>query len=85
MLEAMSSAVPPVVTAVGEIPRFVRSGETGYLVPVGDVGAITDALDRLLSDDALRTAMGEAAAADVRRRTSIESVSQAYRRLFRTV
>lgn len=84
MLEAMSSGVPPVVTAVGEIPRFVRPGETGFVVPVGDVAAMTDALDRLLSDEGLRTAIGAAAAADVRLRTSIEAVSQAYQCIFRT-
>lgn len=44
LLEAMASGLRCVaadVTAVGEV---VRSGETGWLVPTGDLGAFTDAL-----------------------------------------
>jgi glycosyltransferase involved in cell wall biosynthesis len=39
----------------------VLDGETGLLVPAGDVGALRDALRTLLSDPALRRRMGEAA------------------------
>lgn len=84
MLEAMAAGVPPVVTAVGEIPGFVHDGETGFVVPVGDVEALAAALDRLLSDESLRATMSAAAAEDVRARASVEAVSEAYRRLFTT-
>ena len=59
-LEAQAASVPVISTdATGAIDAFV-DGMTGLRVPVGDVDALAQALDRLLSDAELRTAMGEA-------------------------
>jgi glycosyltransferase involved in cell wall biosynthesis len=82
MLEAMGSGLPVVVTAVGEISAFVRDGETGILFATGDVDGLTEALDRLLGDPELRRRIGEAAAADVAARVSIEAVADVYRGVF---
>ena len=60
-VEAMFAGLPVVTTGVGGIPEMVLDGETGLLVPPGDEASIADAIERLLGDDALRTAMGEAA------------------------
>ena len=49
-----------VATAVGGIPECVLSGETGVLVPPGDSSALTEALVGLLSNSALRGALGAA-------------------------
>jgi len=81
MLEAMASGLPPVVTDVGELGSFVRDGETGYVVPVGDVAAIAARVETLLANPDARAAMGAAAAADVRTRVSIDAVSRVYREL----
>jgi N-acetyl-alpha-D-glucosaminyl L-malate synthase BshA len=70
-LEAMSCAVPVIATNVGGLPEVVVSGETGYLFPVGDVDAMAEAAVRLLQDEPLRRAMGEAG-----RRRAVESFSQ---------
>ncbi|MDH3744972.1 MAG: N-acetyl-alpha-D-glucosaminyl L-malate synthase BshA, partial [Acidobacteriota bacterium] len=40
-LEALSCEVPVVATAVGGLPEVVTEGETGYLLPVGDVEGMT--------------------------------------------
>ena len=58
-IEALAAALPVVATRVGGIPDVVTEGEDGYLVEVGDVEAIADALERLARDPELRRALGE--------------------------
>ena len=60
-LEAMSAGVP-VIGAVAEgLPELVRNGETGYLLPVGDVEGMARRSIELLSDAKKHAAMSEAA------------------------
>jgi glycosyltransferase involved in cell wall biosynthesis len=58
--EAMASGLPVVSTGVGAIPELVESGRNGFIVEPGDVASLARALDRLVSDDALRDRMGRA-------------------------
>lgn len=51
---------PVVATAVGDIPKVVRDGVTGLLVPPGDAGALADALVTLLLDAGQAEALGKA-------------------------
>jgi len=60
VLQAMACGLPVVASNVGGLPEIVEDGRTGLLVPPGDVDALASALDRLLSEPALRAAMGEA-------------------------
>lgn len=55
VLEAMQVGVPTVTTAVGGIFELIEDGVNGLLVPVGDETALARALERLLTDQALRT------------------------------
>jgi spore coat protein SA len=59
--EAMAAGVPLVATRGGAFTEIVDEGVTGLLVERGDAAELAAAMDRLLSDDALRTAMGAAA------------------------
>jgi glycosyltransferase involved in cell wall biosynthesis len=61
LLEAMASHVPVVATSVGDIPLLVRDGETGYLVPAGDVRELTKRMADLLADPKRSAAMAGAA------------------------
>jgi 2-deoxystreptamine N-acetyl-D-glucosaminyltransferase/2-deoxystreptamine glucosyltransferase len=58
--EAMAAGRPVVASAVGGLLDLVVDGETGLLVPPGNVGALRAALERLLDDVELRRRMGEA-------------------------
>ena len=58
VLEAMALGVPVVATTIAGIPRLIRDGENGLLVPPGDVEELTRALARTLRDAELRARLG---------------------------
>jgi glycosyltransferase involved in cell wall biosynthesis len=59
--EALVCGVPVVAFDTGGTRAVVRDGETGRLVPDGDVLALASALAELLRDEEKRRAMGEKA------------------------
>jgi glycosyltransferase involved in cell wall biosynthesis len=61
IIEAMLSGLPVVATDIRGSREEVVDGESGYLVPLGDVPALARALQRLAADAALRTSFGQAA------------------------
>ncbi len=66
-LEAAAHALPVVAYQHGGVPEAVVDGFTGLLAPEADVRALSEHLERLLSDSALRDEMGRAALARVKR------------------
>jgi N-acetyl-alpha-D-glucosaminyl L-malate synthase BshA len=66
-LEAMSSGVPVIGTTAEGLPELIQDGETGYLLPVGDVAGMARRAIELLTDERCRAAMGESS-----RRIAIE-------------
>ncbi|MFQ3666185.1 MAG: glycosyltransferase family 4 protein [Sphingomonadaceae bacterium] len=77
LIEGAAAALPLVTTDVPGCRDAVRPGETGFLVPPGNVEALVDAIDRLLSDRTLRVRMGLAARADAEARFSVERIVEA--------
>jgi glycosyltransferase involved in cell wall biosynthesis len=63
LVEAMVAGLPVVASDVGGIPEVVRDGETGLLVPPGDVDRLAEALDRLAGDPDLRARLSAGARA----------------------
>jgi glycosyltransferase involved in cell wall biosynthesis len=60
-IEAMACGCPIVAANTGGAPEAVTPGETGFLVPPGDVDATAEALARIIADPASRKRMGAAA------------------------
>ncbi len=60
LMEAMASGVPVVTTRVAGVSELVEDGVSGFVVPPGDVEALTRAIDTLFADAALRERFGAA-------------------------
>jgi glycosyltransferase involved in cell wall biosynthesis len=58
ILEAMRAGLPVVASSVGGVGESVQDGETGYLVPRGDVALLRDRIGRLLASPELRGRLG---------------------------
>jgi glycosyltransferase involved in cell wall biosynthesis len=58
LMEAMASGVPVVTTRVAGVSELVEDGVSGFVVPPGDVDALTRAIDALLGDPVLRARFG---------------------------
>lgn len=65
LIEAMASGVPGVSTEVGGVRDVIGGSETGRTAPFGEAETLARAIDELLSDAPLRTAMGTRARARV--------------------
>lgn len=53
LLEACAMGLPVATTSVGGIPDLLTDGHTGLLVSLATDEAITEAVERLLTDDSL--------------------------------
>ncbi len=60
-LESMACGTPVVASRVGGLQELVRDGETGFLVSPARPDTFARGLERLLSDPALRDALGRRA------------------------
>jgi glycosyltransferase involved in cell wall biosynthesis len=60
ILEAMSAGCALVATNHGGAPEIVENEVSGLLVPPGDVDALAAAIERLVTDEALRRRLGKA-------------------------
>lgn len=78
LLEAMSTGLPCVATAVGGVPDLVADGVSGLLVPPLDPASLADALARVLSDPPLATSLGREAKRMVEHSYSLEIAAARY-------
>jgi glycosyltransferase involved in cell wall biosynthesis len=65
VVEALAVGTPVIATATGGVAEVLRDGETGLLVPAGDVDALAAAIRRFTGDAALRERLRTAAAPSV--------------------
>jgi glycosyltransferase involved in cell wall biosynthesis len=59
LFEAMASGKPVIATNTHTMASYVEDGENGLLVPEGDAEALKGAIERLMSDEALRMRLGK--------------------------
>ncbi|EMI22390.1 group 1 glycosyl transferase [Rhodopirellula maiorica SM1] len=72
LLEAMSTSLPSIVSAVNELPHVVRDGREGFTFQRGNVKDLAAKLSLLVSDSRMRTEFGDNARSRV-----IKNYSQA--------
>ncbi len=82
VLDAMSCAKPVIGSNVAGNPLAVVDGETGLIVPEGNVGALAGALLRLVDDGELRQQMGAASRARIENGLGWPHLARRYREHF---
>ncbi len=84
IMEALALRRPVLSTYVAGIPELVQPGRNGWLVPAGDIDALTATLhDCLSADVATLRAMGEAGRSQVLERHDVEREATRLHSLFR--
>jgi len=76
IIEALAARVAVVATPVGATPELLTHERSALFVPVGDAGALADALVRLIDDPALRHAIAEAGHAVYDQKLDIDLLSR---------
>lgn len=61
LLEAMGWGLAAITTPVGGIPELVNDGEDGLLITPGNVRQLSEAMETLITDRALRLTLGKKA------------------------
>lgn len=82
LLEAMQDGKAIVAADIDGIPEDVEDDRSALLVPPRDVGALATALERVVTDDALRARLGAGARAAFERRFSASAMTDAVRALY---
>ena len=65
LFEYMACGCAVVAADVGQVGTVVEAGKTGLLYPAGNLEQLTDRCEQVLSEPALRQAMGAAAAKEI--------------------
>jgi glycosyltransferase involved in cell wall biosynthesis len=84
-LEAMACGVPVIAFDAGGIPEYVRDGETGCLVELGDESSLAKKLSGLCDLESFRRRLGLSALKMVREEFELTKQTQAYRTLYQSI
>jgi glycosyltransferase involved in cell wall biosynthesis len=84
-LEAMALGCPVIASDVPCLREVVRDGETGYLVPVGDVVLFARRTYALHKDESLRERIGAAARQYVHRQYPLAGAVERWREVYRNI
>lgn len=83
--EAMAMEKAVVSTDVGDVPVHIQDGKNGYIVPVGDTGAMCERILYLYGNPEVRERIGVAARDEVKRSLSPEIVAEKTLSFYRRV
>ena len=76
VLDAWSYGLPVITTPVGGIPDVAKDGENMLLFNPGDVDALADCMDRMITDKGLRDKISRASLEFARVRFNIETINK---------
>lgn len=82
--EAMSMKKAIVSTNVGDVPRYIKTGLSGVIVPIGDYKGIACELLALIGDDAKRQFYGEHAREIAKKYLSVDLCVQKHLKAYQT-
>jgi glycosyltransferase involved in cell wall biosynthesis len=82
IMEAMGLGIPVVAFDIPGVDRVVDSGKTGFLVPFGDVNALSDAWTDLLKNPRKREAMGQQGRRLILHSFSAKRMAKEYEKLY---
>ena len=82
LLEAMALGTPCISTDVTGIPEVLRDGQSGLMTPQHDAPALAAALEKLLSDAALRVRLAGAARRVIENSFDTHRNTEALRQIF---
>ncbi len=85
IIEFLASGKPVIATRVGGNVELVFDGKTGFLVDVGDVEGLANAMYRLAMDADAVTNMGERARAFVKSNFAVKKMVQQHLAIYKTV
>jgi len=85
IVEYQYAGLPVVCSETGGNPEAVIEGESGWLFPVGDIDALADRLDRLLTDPSMARAMGKRGRSQAEERYQPEAMAERYLAVYRTL
>lgn len=85
VVEAMARRVPVVASRSGGIPEIIEDGREGFLVEVGNPGAVAAATAFLLDDPQLAAEMGAQGRATYERRFTVERLCREVNLIYREV
>ncbi len=85
LLEAMSCAVPIVVSSVGSVPEMVRHEQEALLVDPRDEASLLREMRRLLGDPNMRRRLAEQARQRFLNRFTVTAMARRYRELYAKV
>lgn len=84
-LEAMACGVPVIASATGGLPEVIKDGETGSLLPVGDVEAMAYKAVKILREPGLWAKMSEKAVEHSVQNFHIDRIIQEYEEIYQKV
>jgi glycosyltransferase involved in cell wall biosynthesis len=85
IVEGMAACKPVVATNGGGVPEIVVDNVTGFLVPMGDVSAMADAICKIVEDPVMARRMGLQGFMRVRKLFTIESTVQKVEAVYRQI
>lgn len=83
LLEAAAATKPIVATAVGDIAKLVRQGESGMIIPTENPQALADAIATLQDDQALAQRLAASAHRQMRAEYSSDAMCARYKTIYR--
>ena len=78
--EAAAVSLPIIMTDVGSAGEFIKNGENGIVLPVNDVSALGEAMEKIIENTNLRNKLGEVARQSFLSLSSKEEILALYKK-----